>query len=506
MIDIQLFGLNSGMHHLTNVFFHIANTILLFLIIRKMTGEIWKSAFVAALFALHPLHVQSVAWVSERKDVLSTFFWLLTMGAYLWYIKRPWYVEGSGVGRYLLVIFLFLMGLLAKPMLVTLPCVLLLIDYWPLNRVQERLSRGSNKKQKKSIVLALIYEKVPFFILAATFSVVALIAQIKGGTLSPLDALPIHLRFFNALVAYVVYLGKMIWPFNLSVFYPHPGKVPGWQVVEASLLLATLFFLAFKTIKQAPYFAVGWLWYIITLVPVIGLVQVGEQTLADRYTYVPLIGIFIVFAWGVPQLFSKLPNNRLWLVSITVAILSFFTTTTWLQIKYWKNSSTLFERALNVTSNNHVAHVLFGRAFEEQGKIARAIEHYSAALRVKPDYELGYRNMGRALAAQDRFNEAIEHYYEALRINPNSAGVHNDLGLTLATQGKIAEAIDHYSEAINLEPFFAEAHNNLGLVLIKMGKIDEAIVHFREALQIKSGFDDANINLKKALALKKTPK
>ncbi|MGD9054086.1 MAG: hypothetical protein PVG17_19680, partial [Desulfobacterales bacterium] len=293
MLDVQLFGLNSGKHHLTNVFFHIANTVLLFLILRKMTSEIWKSAFVAALFALHPLHVQSVAWVSERKDVLSTFFWLLTMGAYLWYAKRPFYTEGSSAGRYVLVIFLFLMGLLAKPMLVTLPCVLLLIDYWPLNRFQERPSRGSNNKQTKSIVLALIYEKVPFFILSATFCVVALTAQIKGGTFSALDVLPLKIRFLNAIIAYVVYLGKMIWPFNLSFIYPHTGIVKGWQAVGASLFLAIIFLMGMKTARQFPYFIVGWLWYIGTLVPVIGLIQVGEQSLADRYTYVPLIGIFI---------------------------------------------------------------------------------------------------------------------------------------------------------------------------------------------------------------------
>jgi tetratricopeptide (TPR) repeat protein len=450
--------------------------------------------------------VQSVAWVSERKDVLSTFFWLLTIGAYLWYVKHPWYVEGSGAGRYLLVIFLFLMGLMAKSMLVTLPFVLLLIDFWPLNRFQERISRGSNKKQKKSVIPALVYEKVPFFILAATFSVVALIAQKEVGSLSSLDVLPLRLRLSNAIVAYVLYLGKMIWPFNLSFIYPHIGIVPGWQVAGSLLLLATIFLLVTKAARQSPYFAIGWLWYIGTLAPVIGLVQVGEQALADRYTYVPLIGIFIVTAWCVPKLFSKWRNKRLWLISIGLTILSFFTITSWFQIKYWNNSITLCERAIKVIPDNHVAHILYGNALEEQGKIAMALEHYSEVLRAKPNYAIGYRDMGGALAAQGKFKEAIEHYSQALRLNPDSASAHYELGLTLATQGKIAEAIDHYSKAIHLEPFFAEAHNDLGLALIKVDEIDKAIVHFREALRIKSDFDTANINLKKALAKKRTPK
>jgi len=498
LIDIQLFGLDPGAFHLTNVFFHIANTLILFLVLRTMTGKIWQSAFVAALFALHPLHVESVAWVSERKDVLSTFFWLLTMLSYAWYIKRPYYQENSGIFRYLLVMVCFLLGLLAKPMLVTLPFVLLLLDYWPLKRLDKTQLSFKKKNQMLSVALPLIWEKVPLFILSAVVIVVTYIAQAQLSWISAINKFPVYVRFSNAIISYVAYLVKMIWPFKLAVIYPHSGKFLGWQSAAAFLILAGITIFAFKTAKHAPFFITGWLWYLGTLVPVIGIVQVGAQALADRYTYIPLIGIFMIFAWGFPAVFSNRHYKKLVISVLAIGLLSFFTTLTWYQVKLWANSFMLFEHAIKINPDNYLAHAYLGFVYEKHGDTKMAIKHYTEALRIKPDYEIFNRNMGRALAAQSQFEEATEFYYRALKIDPGSAFSHNEIGLILGDQGRVFEAIYHYSEAIKTEPLFADAHNNMGLALIKIGEIEKAVYHFREALRINPESSDAIINLRKA--------
>ena len=477
MLDCQLYGLKPAGHHLTSLLFHIANTLLLFLVLRRMTGAIWGSSFVAALFALHPLHVESVAWVAERKDVLSTFFWMLTMWTYIRYAERP------RLNRYLLVLLSFALGLMSKPMLVTLPLVLLLLDYWPLRRF-------------KSIhPFRLVLEKAPFFALSAVSSFLTFFAQRSGGTVGSLEAFPLETRMANALVSYVSYIGKMIWPHHLAVLYPYPDILPIWQVAEAGLLLVGLSALVILAARRRPYLVVGWLWYFGTLVPVIGLVQVGLQAMADRYTYVPLIGLFIMMAMGVPDNLAGWRHRRIVLAISAGLLLSIFMIVTRLQVYHWENAITLFEHTLAVTSNNSVIHNNLGVVLAQQGKTQEAIAHYTEALRIKPDYTDAHNNLGVALARQGKTQEAIAHYTEALRIKPNYAEVHYNLGNALARQGKIQEAITHYTEALKIKPDYVGAHYNLGNALVRQGKTQEAIAHFAEALRIKPDFADAHFAL-----------
>ena len=483
MLDCQIYGLNPKGHHFTSVFFHILNSILLFLIFKKMTGVFWKSAFVAALFALHPLQVESVAWAAERKDVLSTFFWMLTMGAYILYVKNP------GIKKYLLTVLLFALGLMAKPMLITLPFVLLLLDYWPLGRFN-----------KRSLAYALVREKIPLFALAAASSIVTFFAQQSGGAVRSLDTLPLFVRISNALVSYISYIVKMILPHNLAVLYPHPKGFPMWQVAGACLLLVFISLMAVKIFKRRPYFAVGWLWYLGTLVPVIGLVQVGHQAMADRYTYIPLIGIFIIIAWGVSDIAARWRYKKEGFVAASAILLLILMAVTWFQLGYWANSITLFSHAIIVTENNSTAHNNLGVALKGQGKLSEAIEHYNEALRIRPKYADTHNNLGNVLADQGKLSEAIKHYTEALRIKPNHANAHNNLGNALFDQGRISEAISYYYKALRIKPNNADAHYNLGNVLFKEKKVDEAIGHYTEALRIKPNNALAHNNLGSALA------
>jgi tetratricopeptide (TPR) repeat protein len=427
---------------------------------------------------------------------------MLTMLSYAWYVKRPYHREGAGIFRYVLVLVCFLLGLMAKPMLVTLPFVLLLLDYWPLNRLQETLSGAIGKTYKFSIIRALIWEKVPLFILAITISVATYVVQSDWGAVASINDLPIYVRFSNALISYAIYLLKMIWPFALAIIYPHPGKVLVWHFAGALLTVAVISLLAFKAARQAPFFIVGWLWYLGTLVPVIGIVQVGSQAFADRYTYIPLIGIFITIVWGIPALVPNRQYYKLIITLCSVAIIALFTATTWLQIKTWANSDTLFEHALKIDPDNYLAHTYLGDNLEKRGEIKKAFEHYTKAIQIKPNYELFNINMARVLAEQGQIKEAVEYYSEALRLNPDSANAHNGLGLVLFRREKVSEAIYHFSEAIKIEPLYAEAHNNVGLALFEIGKNEKAIHHFKEAIKIRPGFVKANDNLSMALESK----
>ena len=423
MLDCQLYGMNPTGHHLTNVFFHLVNTLLLFLVLKWMTGALWRSGFVAALFALHPLHVESVAWVAERKDVLSTLFWMLTMWAYLGYTKRP------GVKRYLLILLFFALGLMAKPMLVTLPFVLLLLDYWPLGRIwlgqsgiEHPVANQANiaAKKPRTQIFRLLLEKTPLFALAAVSSVVTFIVQKSGGAVKALETYPFNIRITNAMVSYFRYISKAIWPQKLAALYPHPGQsLPMWHAALAGLLLVVISTVVIRAGRRCPYLPVGWLWYVGTLVPVIGLVQVGEQAMADRYTYVSLIGLFIIIAWGVPELVKGWRQRRLALgVSAGVLLLGLMVCT-WFQARHWKDTITLFTHAVNVTANNYVAHYSLGLALGKEGKLEESMEHSYKALRIKPDYADAHNNLGTALAKQGRMKEAAAHFSEALRINPD---------------------------------------------------------------------------------------
>lgn len=497
LLDYQLYGLNPGGYHVTNVLLHITNTILLFFVFRKMSGALWQSAFVAALFGLHPLHVESVAWVTERKDVLSTLFWMLTILGYARYVDRP------GLKRYLLVVLLFMMGLMSKPMVVTLPFVLLLLDYWPLHRMQiwHKDVVVGNKKQKTAIV-RLVWEKAPLFFMISVLSVITFITQQKEGAVASLNMIPIDVRIANVLVSYVSYIKKMIWPNHLAVLYPHPGALPLWKSVSAFLFLACVSFLAILKVKRHPWFIVGWLWYMGTLVPVIGLVVIGPHAMADRYTYIPLIGMFIIVSWVVPELVPHWRFRYKSLFILALSSLSILSVSTWSQVKIWKNSITLFEHTLDVTDKNFLVHNNIGVALAEMDRTSEAIIHYSEAVRISPEYTEAYSNLGIALNSIGRLDEAIEYYYKALQRNPDFVEAHYNLAITLAAQGQLDEAINHYVATLNLNPDHAKAHNNIGVVLIKKGKIEEAIAHFQEALRIKPDYSGANYNLKRISKIK----
>ena len=467
MLDCQLFGNNVGRYHLVNFLLHLLNSLLLFAVFRAMTGALWPSAFVAAAFALHPLHVESVAWISERKDVLSTLFWLLTMAAYLHYVKRP------AIGRYLLALVVFALGLMAKPMLVTLPFVLLLLDYWPLGRFEpgeagRQADESRSTGSRWSIILQLVREKAAFFVLSAVSSVVTFVVQRSGGSMVPIKVYSLRLQVVNALVSYLTYIEKMIWPSRLSVFYPI-SAMSIWRVVAAVVLLAAISKYVIRLGRSHRYLAVGWLWYLGTLVPVIGLVQVGHQAMADRYTYVPLIGLFIIISWGVPELLTKWKYRKIILAVSAVIVLLGLSICTYLQQRYWQNSFTLFEHALDVTENNHIAHYCLGGALQREGKVGEAIVHYKEALRINPNYIEAHNNLGPLLAQLGQHDEAIEHFNEALRINPNYAEAHNNLGTLLFRLGQRNEAIKHFNEALRIQPDYPRARRNLKIVLAQNG-------------------------------------
>ena len=459
MLDVELFGLNPGWHHLINLFLHITNTLLLYFVLRFMTGSIWKSGFVAALFALHPLHVESVAWASERKDVLSTFFWMLTLLGYFWYVKRPLLV------RYVLVGLFFILGLLSKPMVVTLPFVLLLLDYWPL----KRLPFESEKAIQWRKVSGLLWEKMPFFFFIPISAYFTYSAQTKGGVVKTLELFSLGARISNALVAYVNYILKMFFPFKLAVIYPHPGIYSWWQIVGAGFFIMLITVFAVRSMKNKPYFITGWLWFLGTLIPVIGLVQVGMQSMADRYTYIPYIGLFIIIAWGVPDLTRRFRYKRFWLPITALLILLTFMGITWNQVGYWVNSETLYKHSINITSNNFIFHALLGRALLDEG---------------------------------GRTDEGIEHYFKAVRIYPDYLEAHHNLAIALDDEGRTDEAIYHYLETLRIDPDFSEGYNNLGIAYIHKGDKNSAIACFRKAVQLNSDNILAKINLKNAIQIK----
>lgn len=499
-MDCQIYGMNAGRHHLTSLLFHIANTLLIFVVLKRMTRALWRSAFVAALFALHPLHVQSVAWVAERKDVLSTFFWLLTMWTYVRYVECP------RVSRYFLILLSFAFGLMSKPMLVTLPFVLLLLDYWPLDRVQMGRSTDVGMPQthkskttgdQKAIVFRLVWEKTPLFALSAASSVVTAFSQHSAGATWSWDVLPLKIRIANALFSYVRYVEKMIWPQGLAVLYPYPADVfATWKVAGAAFLLVCILVLSVRAARGYPYLAVGWLWYLGTLVPVIGLVQVGPQSMADRYTYVPLIGLFIIIGWGFDEVVARWRYRRIASGAFIGVLLLALIICSRMQVRYWRNSASLFQHAIDVTTNNYYAQHSLGKALARQGKLDEAIVHYSKALQIRPDYAEAYFCLGAALEEQRKFQEAISSYSKALQIRPNYAPAHNNLGILLGRKGNLEEAIGHFLKVLEARPDYAEAHNNLGITLARQGKLDEAIRHLSEAVRIKPDYAEASNNLR----------
>ena len=471
MLDTQLFGLDPTGHHLTNLALHLVNVLLLFGVLHRLTGALWRSAMVAALFGLHPLNVESVAWIAERKNVLSTFFWLLTMWAYAGYVRKP------GWGRYLGMTGLFVLGLMSKPVVVTLPCVLLLLDYWPLERL------GENWNEFKERFPGLVVEKLPLLIPVVVTSYLTIQAQSRA--ISNLEVLPLAMRAANAVVAYALYLTKMVWPANLAIFYPHPLNSLGlWPVLWAVLALVAISLGIGWTKQQFRYLEVGWLWYLGTLVPVIGLAQVGRQAMADRYAYVPLIGLFFLCVWGSTHWLDRHQVGKAWRIGACVCLLFGLSMTSRIQLGYWQDNSTLFEHAIQVTENNFVAHYGLGSTLLEEGKIQEAQEHFSIAVDIKPNDEDGLYNMGVALMRNQISDGAAWYFSRALGINPNHAFAHNNLGALELEQGRLEEAAEHFSRAVESNPLLVQAHNNLGAVLMRQNNIEEAIASYGHALQL----------------------
>jgi tetratricopeptide (TPR) repeat protein len=458
MLDIELFGMNPAGHHIVNVILHSINSILLFLLLNRYTRFLWRSAAVAALFALHPLHVESVAWAAERKDVLSALFWMLTLYHYAGYVQKP------NLSKYFITVTFFTLGLMAKPMLVTLPVVMLLLDYWPLRRFESALLKDTSYSAQHS-PWYLCKEKLPFLALVIGACTVTIYAQ--KAALSPLSNTTILSRIFNAATAYQLYLGKMLLPRNLAVFYPFNHALPGLQVLSAIALLCVVSITVVYQRQTRPYLFVGWFWYIITLVPVIGIIQVGMQAMADRYTYIPLIGIFLLAVWGIAEATTGWAYQRIALSTLIVASITACTLTTWQQVSYWKNSATLFNHALTSTHKNFIAHFLLGCESEKQGKLDEAVTSYKATLTDNPYYGAAYGKLGKINYESGKLDDAIEYYYKELFVSPLSVNCRNNLGIALAENGKLDEAINHFTHALSLKPDFIQAQDNLKRALEK---------------------------------------
>lgn len=515
MTDVELFGLNPAGHHLTSVFLHVVNILLLFLILRRMTGALWQSAFVAALFAIHPLHVEPVAWVAGRKDVLCAFFWMLAIWGYARYAEHP------GMGRYAIVLVAFMLGLMAKTTVVTLPFVLLLLDYWPLDRLRlgEVETETSEPKPislrslfKQRLFRRLIREKAVLFVLAGFVVVLIISTRIAYfGELKAMeygDAQPqIEAKlaekgshYFHFAVSYISSVGQAVWPYHLVTSHANWEKEPVLLAGGALLLLLGVSFLVLWKGRRYPYLPVGWFWYVVTLLPVARVLPFGPFNVADRYLYLPDIGLYIMAAWGIPDLLAGWRYRRL-VLGISAGVLLFsFAVLAWFQVGYWKDSVTLFEHVVEIKDDDWLAHNNLGVALEEQGRTDEAIAHYAEAARLRPLAAHLQNNLGAALAKEGRVEEALKCFSEAVRDNPNYADGHNNLGVMYFQQGRIDEALFHFSEALRIDPRNADAHKNMGIALVRQGKIDEAIRHFREALKIRPDYAAVHNNLGAALA------
>ncbi len=488
MADTTLFGNDPWWHHWTSILLHALNSALLFAVLRAMTGTLWRSAAVAALFAVHPLHVQSVAWVSERKDVLSAMFWWLAMGAYARYAVRPCLL------RYLIVAGMFALGLLSKPMVVTLPFVFLLLDWWPLGRVPGSPARPGGAQAPKMSVPFLLREKAPLLALSALSAFLTYRAQAGGSAVW--EQPPALTRAGNALISYVKYLLMAVWPSKLAFFYPYPAEdLPWWQPAMAALFLAATTAAALRLAKRAPWFIVGWLWYLGTLVPVIGLVQVGRQAMADRYTYLPLTGVFIAAVWGLHRLAGGRRRAANTLAAAATAVIALLAAGSWQQVGYWRSGEALFSRALEVTRGNAEAHKHLGKTLFMKGDFGRAAEEYRAALRIIPEYAEVHSDLGAALFNLGERRSAISHFRSAVRHRPEFPEALSNLASALAAEGEQVQAIAAYRRALALSPDNPDIHNNLGVVLMRLGRMGEARESFSAALAIDPAHAGARFNL-----------
>jgi len=534
MADVEAYGLYAGGHHWTNVLIHTASAVLLFLVLAGITNSTGASALVAALFAFHPLHVESVAWVAERKDVLSGFFWILTIGTYSQYTRQP------TILRYLLVLGSFMLGLMSKPMVVTLPFVLLLLDYWPLGRstgadtaFDKWVRKGATPD--KQVILRLALEKIPLLVMAAASCLVTVCAQQSINSVASLGNNPIEVRVANALVTYARYIQKMLWPVDLSVFYPHAGLPPAWMTVTSFLVIIVMSYFAVRKCRVLPFLLVGWFWYLGTLVPVIGLVQVGSQSMADRYTYIPLVGLFIVMAWGAKRLVAGQPGLKHPVAIFSLVAVAGLLFLARSQVETWKNSMTLFEHALTINERNALAHNNVGAAYDVNDKSCkRALPHYMRAVELKEDYADAYDNLGTCAYRAGKHEEAIRYFRKAVEINPQFSRARINLGLVMMKcgmlqtaeeefnkvlaidasmetahinlsaifiqQGRLDDAATSLREALRINPENAEAHNNIGVIFLRSGRIGDALRHFRLALNIAPGHPAAEQNIQHIMA------
>jgi len=475
MLDNQIYGMNAGGYHLTNLILHILSSLLLFWLFNRMTGAVWKSAFVAAVFALHPLHVESVAWVTERKDVLSAFFWMLTLCLYVYYTETP------AIKRYLLVLFGFVLALMSKPMVITLPVVMILLDYWPLKRFE------SNKDK---IFLWQLKEKTPFFILSAVIFVVTLTGQEPDW-----EHFPFFLRLVNGPVAFVTYLEKTFWPHDMAVFYPFPAHIPLWQVSGATLLIIAISIAVIVMAKRLPYLFVGWMWFTITIFPVTGIIyQIWLCAMTDRYHYIPSIGLTVMMAWGIPLLSPRQDMRKMILFPMGILFIGILSFLTWKQCGYWKNSNTLFSYALQVTQDSFVAHNNLGLALVAEGKIDEAIGHYNEALRIKPRDPQSLNNRGIAFSKIDQHQNAIRDYNKVISINPNIADAYYNRGLAYTNTGQYQQAIADYNKSISLNPDYVEVYNNRGFIYLKFGQYQRAIDDYNEVIRLMPNHANAYNN------------
>jgi protein O-mannosyl-transferase len=483
LIDCQLYGLKAGGHHFTNVLFHTIAAILLLLFLRDVTGRFWTSVFVTVLFAIHPLRVESVAWIAERKDVLSAVFFFLTLGAYARYVRA------QSLGRYLMMSILFGCGLMAKPMLVTTPAVLLLLDYWPLNRSQRLEVRG--QKSEVQIWLWLVSEKIPLFALSATASIVAFALQVQSP--AAVDQLPFVWRLQNALVTYVTYIGQMFWPAELAVFYPHPDNhLAFWEVALAAAFLIASTWIVFALRRTRPYLFVGWLWYLIMLLPVIGIIEVGLQGHADRYTYLPQVGLYIALTWFVADISASVRYRKEIAAAVGSAIVIILSVCAWKQTTYWRNGETLWRHTLAVTIDNDVALTNLGTSLMERGQLDEALSYFQTALAVRSRSEhrhyslslaLIHDSVGNVLARKSRLDEAIVHLRQATEIRPDYPNAHYNLGTALFQKGDLDGAIAQWRTTLSIHPYDAGAHTSLGNALVQKGLLGEAVDHYEQALQ-----------------------
>lgn len=473
MLDCQLFGLEGGLHHFTNLCLHILATLLLYTVLRRITSARWPSAMAAAVFALHPLHVESVAWIAERKDVLSAFFWMVTLWGYARYVARPEPV------RYALTLLAFCLGLMAKPMVVTLPLVLILLDYWPFKRGHH------------------ILEKLPFLALSAAASVVTYVVHQDAAAVISLESLPIGTRIENALVSYAVYIGKMFWPTRLAVFYPYPSGSLLWPAILAGIGIAAVTLAAILAARKRPYLIVGWLWYLVTLAPVIGLIQTGQQARADRYMYIPMIGLSIALIWGAVEILQPWPRFA---AALGAGVAAACVVLTWSQVRYWQDDVSLYQHAIDVTTDNYTARFNLASSLDALGDDDGAAKQLAEAVRIRPNAAVAHVQLSQYLNKQGRTDEALAHLHTAEALKPGDADIHYRIGLLLGVAGRTEESAAELSDSVRLDPAHFDAHRNLGISLAILGKLPQAADEFRAAVRIKPDDASARFNLGMALA------